>query len=220
MTTTNTDMSAIDQAIKAAQARKAKKDSTQSSDSETIANEASKAERKVAREVEKHKRDEERAAKKAAKLAAKPKKEPKVAKKNPKAHLVKLEKAAASLPKIENKRLVEVFASLQTQFDSTELSLLSAHLQYYVRSIATISATNAKKVEVGTKVKIVSGDPRYVGQEGIVNKSQRIRCYVELASGKVAYCFISDVVSVESSDVVDESTDEVDEVVDSTGTDG
>lgn len=215
MTTTNTDMSAIDQAIKAAQARKAKKDSTQSSDSETIANEASKAERKVAREVEKHKRDEERAAKKAAKQSKEIVK--KEMKKNPRAHLAKLDKAAASLPKIESERLSDTFASLQSQFDSSELSLLAVHLQHYVRSIATINATNTK-VEVGTKVKIVSGDPRYVGQEGIVNKAQRIRCYVELASGKVAYCFTSDVVPLETDEVVQDES-ETDEVS-ATGTDG
>lgn len=207
----NTSLTEIDKAIQAAKDRKAKKEQSVSPEDKV----QKKLEREAARAAEKLKRDEERASKKASKEAKKPQEKTK----NPRAHLAKLDKASSMLPKLEGDRLVEAFANLQSMFDTTELSLLAIHIQHLVRSLATVAATRTK-IEAGTKVKIVGGDPKYVGQEGIVNKAQRIRCYVELASGKVVYCFTSDVSPVESTVITgDTEFATIDDELESTGTD-
>jgi len=52
----------------------------------------------------------------------------------------------------------------------------------------------SQKVAAGDEVRILGGDPRYVGMTGTVSKAQRIRCYVTVGGvNKPIYLFTSDV---------------------------
>ena len=70
---------------------------------------------------------------------------------------------------------------------------LALHLQHFNRVKATERALGQRVVQ-GTSVRIVAGDPRFIGLSGTVVKAQRIRCYVEVPGiKKPVYLFTSDV---------------------------
>jgi len=198
--TTNVEtlnLNALDVALAEARARKAAKEavngttSVGESPSEALVvsrsgkvgrpalTEKEKTEREARRAAEREERKQARAAKKALRV-------------KPPAHLTKVQKAADKLaPLSEASQLVynEAIAALT----APELANLAQHIGQYNRQNATLRALDTQLVE-GARVRIIGGDPRYVGQTGIVARVQRIRCFVTLdSSSRDAYCFTSDV---------------------------
>lgn len=192
------NISAIDKAIQAAQARKAAKagDTVAApkpakepkppkeakrprlSDEEKAARAATKDAERAARKAE---RDLLRTAKKAERDAnrAAP-------------HMSKVDKAAAKLPVLDEQAQL-MFNDVTANFDAATVAALAAHLTHFNRVKATERALTQKVAE-GDTVKIVSGDPRFVGMTGEVFKAQRIRCYVTVpGANKPVYLFTSDV---------------------------
>lgn len=213
MTDTN-KLSAIDLALAAAKARKAAKDSAGITASETKAKaaetniprtrkspstdaeaadarkatrEANKANKLAQLQAERSERRTAREAAKAEKVAMKMALE---ADKKP-AHMKKVEKAAAKLPKL-NERASILFSEIVGSLDAASISSIALHLQHHNRVAATQRARNVK-VEQGDLVRIVGGDPRFIGLTGTVDRSQRIRCYVDIPGRKPIYLFTSDV---------------------------
>jgi hypothetical protein len=184
-------LSAIDKALAAAKARKAMKEATQVTGDETSAlkTPATKPMKKVddgARAEAKKLRDAEREARRAAKA---------VAPKGP-VHMKKIAKAASKLPTIsaEAQRL---FDEITTNFSAEQVTSLALHLQHFNRTKATERALG-QRVEAGSNVRIVGGDPRFIGKLGTVDRAQRIRCYVNVPGFKrPVYLFTSDVELVE-----------------------
>lgn len=144
------------------------------------------ADREQDKAARKAKRDEARAAKQAEKAAGrKP------------AHMSKVDKAAAKLPALSADAQA-LFNELTVSLPASAISALAAHLTHFNRVKATERALG-QKVEAGSKVRIVGGDPRFIGLEGTVSKAQRIRCYVEVANVKrPVYLFTSDVEVIEN----------------------
>lgn len=72
---------------------------------------------------------------------------------------------------------------------STEqvLSLIE-HLVVDTRVQRTARAHAAKRVEAGTKVKIIAGDPHLVGKEGLQTSNHAVRCHV-VVDGKEHYIY-------------------------------
>lgn len=174
-----------------------------------------KAELEAKRAAKKLERDAARAAKKAEKQAAQAHKPP--------AHMAKVMKAGARLPAL-SENASEFFANLKANLSAFDLSTLALHLQHYNRVEATMRAAT-QKVENGSIVRIVGGDPRYVGLVGEVVEARKIRCFVDVEEvNKPIYLFTSDVevldkVAVAESDESDaESNDEAE--IESTGTEG
>jgi len=193
----NTKLSAIDKALAAAKARKAASASTSAPMSDEASAEqptvkvkksdADKAQRIADREARKAQRDAERAARKAAK-ASQPK--------GP-AHMKKLDRAAGKLPSL-NDQMQLTFNEVTTNFSAEQITSLALHLQHFNRVKATERALG-QKVETGFQVRIIGGDPRFIGMTGTVNKAQRIRCYVDIPGvRKPVYLFTSDVEVVTS----------------------
>lgn len=196
----DSSLTKIDAALRAAEARKAQKalasgkatPANKSTTSKTTASPAKprltedeKAKRAKERETEraerKAKKDAERAAKKAEKDASK----------KP-AHMLKVQKAAAKLPAL-NEQANIVVNDITSNFSQAQVAAISLHLQHFNRVKATERALT-QKVEAGMTVKIVGGDPRFIGMTGTVDKAQRIRCYVNVASmKKPVYLYTSDV---------------------------
>ena len=194
--------SAIDRALAAAMARKAARDAGVESTSpstmtlnEKIAkaipsnksNAEAKAQRQVERETTMVTRKAERAARKAAKAAEDADKRP--------VHMAKVARAASKLPQL-NTDASDAFATLTTKLATDQIAALALHLQHHNRVAATQNAL-AVKMTTGTAVRIVGGDPRFIGKTGVVSKAQRIRCYVAIEGvAKPVYCFTSDVNTV------------------------
>lgn len=155
------------------------------------------AEEKEARKV---KADEEKAAKKVAREAARAAKKAAASSGRQPAHMSKVEKAASRLP-VLGAKAEEFFNDLVTNLTASDVTALAAHLAHFNRTQATKRALELK-VSTGDLVKIVSGDPRFVGQTGTITKAQRIRCYVELEGVKrPVYLFTSDVEVVKAAAV-------------------
>lgn len=152
------------------------------------------AEQRQARDAE---RDRLRAQKQAERAKAKEaRRVAKDAEKRP-AHMSKVEKAAAKLPAL-NDQASSIFTEA-TLLSRDQVAALSAHLAHFNRVEATRQALE-QAVTAGDQVRIVGGDPRFVGQVGVVAKAQRIRCYVTLEGVKrPVYLFTSDVEKVEAN---------------------
>jgi len=194
--------SAIDRALAAAMARKVARDAGSEATSspaltlnekiakavpsnKSVAN--AKAQRQAEREVSMLTRKVEREARKAAKVAEEADKRP--------VHMAKVARAASKLPQLSSDAS-DAFSTLTIKLATDQIAALALHLQHHNRVAATQNAL-AVKMTTGTAVRIVGGDPRFIGKTGVVSKAQRIRCYVAVDGvAKPVYCFTSDVNTV------------------------
>jgi len=184
----------IDAAIKSAKEKKGTKPAKQETEAKRprLTDEEKKArdeQRAKERAEAKAKRDEVRAAKKKEKdLAKQP------------AHMSKVTKAAERLPELDETAR-HLFNEATINLSASDLAALAAHIQHFNRTKATERALN-QKVGEGDTVKVISGDPRYIGKTGEVTKAQRIRCYVNVdPSKKPIYLFTSDVEVIKAAPV-------------------
>lgn len=196
----------IDKALRAAQDRKKAKQAAgtaTASGSEQPTTPAPKADRpaskpklsdeeKAAKQASK---DAESAAKKAAREQERDaKKAQKDADRKP-AHLRKVQRAAERLSPLGQAAQL-LFNEATAGLSAADLASLAQHIQHFNRENATVRALS-QKLSVGDAVTFVGGDPRYIGKTGTVNKSQRIRCYIDVPGAKKpVYCFTSDVAPV------------------------
>lgn len=209
-------ISKIDQAIAAANARKASRGQPTASKPDVVdgtpkpkraklspedkaAREASKVEEKASRKAERDKVREAKRAERAANRAA--------------PHMSKVEKAAAMLPSLDAEAQ-SAFGKLTGRFSTAALEALGEHLRHFVRVKRTETALSTK-LTVGQLVRITGGDPRFVGRVATVNKVQRIRCYCIVPGvERKVYLFTSDVVPVTAAEA------EADASTTKTGTEG
>ena len=189
------EMSAIDKALAAAQARKAMKEGLSMETGTTSkVDDATKVAAKIAKDAEraarqtqiKAQREERKAARTAEKTSGKP------------VHMKKVERAASKLPGL-NEQMTLLFNEATTNFSAEQLTALALHLQHFNRVKATERALN-QRAELGQKVRIIGGDPKFIGMMGTVSLARRIRCFVDVPGfKKPVYCFTSDVELVEET---------------------
>lgn len=197
------NISEIDKAILKAQARKAAKNGAAEGTDASATPKAPKApkapkepkrprltdEEKAARTAAK---DAERATKKAEREAARAAKRAAKDAERKTPHMSKVDKAASKLPTL-NEQAQIAFNDITANFSASQVSAIAAHLSHFNRVKATERALG-QTISTGDTVRIVSGDPRFIGQTGEVFKAQRIRCYVTVAGAKKpVYLFTSDV---------------------------
>jgi len=202
---------AIDAAISAAKARKAAKNNPESTEASTPGEKPERKARIVGPKAEKPvkepkrprltdeekaarkaTKDAERDAKKAVRTAARAEKLAAKASGKKPAHMEKVLKAAARLPGM-SEQACRFLDEVTVNLSASDLTGLALHIQHFNRVKATERALS-QKVGAGDTVRIVSGDPRFVGMTGTVSKAQRIRCYVEVPGAKKpVYLFTSDV---------------------------
>lgn len=201
-TNSGNKLSAIDRALAAAKARKAARDAEEGSKTETVV--AVKQPLSLSPEVQDavqaraHKADKtneqkeakaaakaEKAAKKAAKLAADDE-----AKKI--THLKKVERAKSKLPKLDSQTELS-FNELTSTLSAYQLHVLSQYLQIHNRAMATIRSNASKPHPVGSTVKIVGGEPKFIGMIGKVIHSHKLRAKVEVpGQKKLVYIYSAD----------------------------
>lgn len=111
------------------------------------------------------------------------------------AHMSKVDRAAAKLPKLLN-FAQSVYDDVIVNMGAEQLNALAQHILHYNRVKATERALGAK-LEVGQTVRIIGGDPKALGKVGTVTEVRRIRCFVELeGASKPVYLFTSDVETI------------------------
>jgi hypothetical protein len=178
---TTSNIESIDDAINAAKNTTKKADAPKRAKLSAPEREARDAQNKIDREAKKVQRDALRAEKKATREAAKSA-----------PHMSKVDKAAEKLPVLTGNAEV-LFRDITVNSSRDQITALAAHLTHFNRIQATERALK-QNVKTGDSVKIIGGDARYVGMTGTVDKSQRIRCYVNLEGvKKPVYLFTSDV---------------------------
>ena len=224
--TTSSTISKIDQAIAAAKARKAARASAESGELTLDDDSATSSEKKTSKEKaakkvpEKKDVSAERAEKAALRAkeaeekkaqrearreernrAAAEKKAEREANRKP-AHMSKIAKAEAALPCLsDNAR--ELYNEIIASLPADAISALALRLQHYNRVVATERALGTK-IESGSRIRVVGGDPRWIGTIGTVSRAQRIRCYVDVDnSSKELYLFTSDVELLEEEVVTE-----------------
>lgn len=189
----NTKLSAIDKALAAAKARKAAKEGSievpnlpEVSIKKDDLTKAQKVAEREAKRLEAARLREERRAQRAAEKAAK----------SP-AHMKKLNRAASKLPSL-GETAQSLFNEITTNYSREQITAIAMHLQHFNRAKATERALG-QKLTSGLEVRIIGGDPKYIGQTGTISKAQRIRCYVTVPGFKRdVYLFTSDVEVVAS----------------------
>lgn len=201
MDNSNDNISKIDAAINAAKSRKGKR-ADSGTETSTTSNEPKAPKRPRLTDEQKAQRladkEQERSTKKAARTVAREQRKAEKAANKPAAHLAKVAKAEAKLPTLNGTAQVTV-NDITTNFTRDQINAIAKHLEHFNRVQATKRALE-QKINAGDKVRIVGGDSRFVGQEGVVSKAQRIRCYVEVAGAKKpVYLFTSEVELVEAA---------------------
>lgn len=190
----NTKLSAIDKALAAAKARKAVKESmTQDGPAASVkVDDVTKAAARAAKVAERE------AKKQAAAVARETRRAAKAAQTKGPAHMKKLDRAASKLPSLGD-AAQSLFNEITTNYSRDQITAISLHLQHFNRVKATERALG-QKIVTGQEVRIIGGDPKFVGMTGTVSKAQRIRCYVSVPGFKRdVYCFTSDVEVVASA---------------------
>jgi hypothetical protein len=110
----------------------------------------------------------------------------------------KIASAANKLPTLTDTAQL-LFNEATTNFSAEQLTALALHIQHFNRVKATERALNQRVVQ-GTQVRIIGGDPKFIGMTGSVTKAQRIRCYVTVPGVKrEVYCFTSDIEVLEAT---------------------
>ncbi len=215
MNSTTKQLSAIDRALAAAKSRRAQKESGGEVEA-AVSSEADapppvsakpvlaaeeRAEKKLKREAEKHVKmvalEAQRAARKADKAEKRATKVKVAADGRPRGpvHMKKVASAAARLP-VLNSDAQLAFNDLTTNFSGAQLTALALHLAHHNRTVSTQRATTIQ-LKVGQTVCIAGGDHRFIGKVGVIDRVQRIRCYVNIPGmEKPYYCFTSDVTGV------------------------
>jgi multidrug efflux pump subunit AcrA (membrane-fusion protein) len=202
----NENTQSIDAAINAAKAGMSKP--PQPTSKRRRLTDEERAQRKTDYEQAKAERAAARAAKKAEKAAELARQRAE----NP-PHLAKVRKAAEQLPGM-SEDASSMFESVTGGLSVDDIFTLGQHLAHFVRVERTKEALNANLNE-GDKVLILSGHPKFVGQEATLTKVQRIRCYAQVeGSEKPIYLFTSDVRLLEAaiqsvpSDSVEDAAEE------------
>jgi len=207
-TESTTKLSAIDKALAAAKARaaarinldddapkaKADKPSKEPKAKKETAPDAAKQQKKealeAARAAAKAKRDAEREARRAAKTADAGSKKS--------AHMKKVEKAGSKLPQL-NSAAEEHFNELTTNLSRAQVAALALHLQHFNRVKATEMAAG-RSYKQGQPVRIVGGDPKFIGMQGTIDSARPLRCFVNVPGvRKPVYLFTSDIEPVEEA---------------------
>ena len=145
---------------------------------------ALKAARAAERQKIREQRDLERAAKKAQREISRMVSPP---------HMAKVEKASKNLGELDG-LVKQLFDQITMDLVPNQVEQLGQHLLAHARAKRTARSTNLRVLQVGDKVTIHGGDPRYHGMVGTVVVSNRLRVRVKVdAKNTPLYLFRADV---------------------------
>lgn len=127
-------------------------------------------------------------------------------------HEAKINKYENTLPTPSEE--VSELLDLTSALSTSDMNVLHAHLGIAIRRRGVTTSSTPAPTE-GAQVKIVSGDPRYIGIVGTATRVRRARSYVTIPGrAKPLYLFTTDLESLEQATTfsLDESTVSEDEM--------
>ncbi len=210
---TDSDISGVDAAVKAAKARVDARKAAKTAEGTTgtaapadngdhQARKKYTPEQRIARAKELEKEREDRAA---ARKAESDKKKAEAQAKRGTPHMSKVEKASLGLAPMDADTQVH-FDEIKSDLCGAQIDSLLGHLAFYRRAESTKGSLDLKLAE-GTRVRIVSGPPKLIGKEGVVAKWQRVHCYITIAGlNKPAYLFNANVEAIATETTETEET--------------
>lgn len=192
-----TPVPVADRPKKAAKEPKPTKEATVDPDRE-----AAKAEKAAARAAKQAQLEADREVRRQAREARKAEKAEKAATKATaaprSAHMKKVENARAKLMAL-NSEAELIYNEVTANFSGVMVNAIAEHLKLYVRMSSTQRAQSGTAFPVGTKVTITGGDPKHIGKVGTVTKSQKLRTFVDVGERKEVYIFTTDAKAVEET---------------------
>lgn len=188
-----TKMSAIEEALAKARARKAAKEAAGILPEKPppVAERPKKAAVEAKPKAERP-ADPDREAAKAEKAATKAAAAPRSA------HMKKVENARSKLMAL-NSEAELTYNEITANYSGVMVNAIADHLKLYVRMSSTQRAQAGTAFPIGTKVTIMGGDPKHIGKVGIVTKSQKLRTFVDVGERKEVYIFTTDAKAVEET---------------------
>lgn len=182
-TNTNTNLTAIERALAAAKARKAAREALEADPNaappeapiESVARMPIDPNAAALRAAEKAAAAAARETKRAEKRAAREAKRAETA--SGPSHMKKVMKAREKLPAMDE-ATARSFSDVIGSLTALQISTLSLHLQVHNREQATLRAGSQRPLSMGAKVRIVGGDPKFVGMVGTVVHAQKLRAKV------------------------------------------
>lgn len=180
---------------------------------EAATKEANRKKKEEDRTAAKKVRDDKREADKKARLEAREQKKLEKANKPARevpAHMAKVKSYRDTLPP-PSEGVQEILDQAKA-LSAGDLCILANWISLEARERATVNASKVK-VEVGDKVKIISGQAtKFIGKEGEVSRTNRIRIFVKVPGfNKEVYLFASDVEKLEGdTTAIDISEDDTD----------
>lgn len=158
--------------------------------------EAAKAEKAAAREAKQAQLEADRAARRQAREARKAEKAATKAAAAPRsAHMKKVENARSKLMAL-NSEAELTYNEITANYSGVMVNAIADHLKLYVRMSSTQRAQSGAAFPIGTKVTITGGDPKHIGKVGTVTKSQKLRTFVDVGERKEVYIFTTDAKAV------------------------
>jgi hypothetical protein len=142
---------------------------------------AKQAQLEADREVRRQAREARKAEKAATKAAAAPRS----------AHMKKVENARAKLMSL-NSEAELIYNEIVANYSGMMVNAIAEHLKLYVRMSSTQRAQSGAAFKIGAKVTITGGDPKHIGKVGTVTKSQKLRTFVDVGERKEVYIFTTD----------------------------
>lgn len=187
-TETVNKLSAIDRALEAAKARKAAKDAAESTAADVMpapkmpkepkGNNPDREARRAAKAAAASADRELKAARKEARAAKRLEKtEGKSRRSSEPAHMKKVERARSKCPPM-NIETEKFFNEAIGNFSAAQIDSLAQHLLVHNRAYKTQRASESTPFQIGTVITITGGETKYIGMNGVVTKSQKLRTTV------------------------------------------
>lgn len=151
-------------------------------DAERAQRRAAKTEREAADRAAKDARKAAREEKKAAKAAAKS------SGKTP-AHMKKVDRARSKCPSMLEPT-TRLFDEAATNLSIGQIAALAQHLLVQARALQTQRAMSSPALPLGARVRVTDGEARYIGLEGEVVHSQKLRAKIKVEGrDKLVYIY-------------------------------
>lgn len=153
-------------------------------DAERVVRLNAKAEKARAAALEQETR---KAAREAAKAERRAEKAATSTEKKP-THMKKVDRARSKCPLL-NAEAEKIFGEITANFSAVQIDALAQHLLVHNRAMATIRAAESKPLPMGAIVTITGGETKFIGLQGKVVHTNKLRAKVDVGLRKPVYIY-------------------------------
>jgi hypothetical protein len=131
-------------------------------------------------ETRKAARDAAKAERRAVKESASTEKKP--------THMKKVDRARSKCPLL-NSEVEKIFGEITANFSAQQIDALAQHLLVHNRATATLQAAESKPLPMGAIVTITGGETKFIGLQGKVIHTNKLRAKVDVGFRKPVYIY-------------------------------